>query len=134
MEKICNTCNKSLPIEMFYNNKSNRDGKMHDCKICRKEKIKSEKKYYPKQKLSQINLKADFLQLKGLSKEDYIMMYKLCESMGYDPKNDSKTIHEQFIEKWNIDLIRPLKVSKRNPRSITQYLYDGSINPDYKRS
>jgi alanyl-tRNA synthetase len=132
MEKKCYTCKKLLSIDFFYNNKLSKDGKLHDCKECRKQKSKSQKKYYPRQNLSEINRRGNFLQLKGTTKEDHEMMYELCESMGYDPKNDSKTIHEQFIEKWNIILTKPLRFKRRDHRSLTQYFYDGSINPKYK--
>lgn len=126
MEKICKTCKELLPIESFYNNKQSKDGKVGDCKDCRKQKYKLEKKYYPKQKLSQIDLKSNFLQLKGISKEDYVIMWELIKSIRYDITKD---IHQQFIDRHNL-----LTYKKRNPKAITKYLYDGSINTDYTRT
>lgn len=41
--KKCTSCKKILDIDLFYNNKSEKDGLSHECKECHKIKIR---KYY----------------------------------------------------------------------------------------
>lgn len=36
--KICKTCGRELPIEMFYKNPMSKDGHINSCKDCVREK------------------------------------------------------------------------------------------------
>ena len=136
MEKKCKTCNLRLPINNFYKNTSYNDGRYGDCIPCYniKRREYNRNRYNEPVEKHRYNDESRYLQLKGIKKEDYMMMYELCDAMGYDSKSDFKTIHEQFIEKWNNHLTEPLKVKEREKRSVSYYLSNGSINPEYDRS
>lgn len=119
MTNVCCACYQEKPIESFsISGKNQRRNKR--CKIC---VLTYKQKYPPKQKLDAPNY--SFLQLKGVVKEDYVMMYKLMLVMGFDVTKD---IHQQFIDRHNL-----LVYKKRESRSITKYLYDGTFNPNYDR-
>ena len=51
MEKRCSGCKDTLPLDQFYKNKTNEDGKSIYCKECTK---LNAKKYYQKKLLKQV--------------------------------------------------------------------------------
>jgi len=70
------------------------------------------------------------MRMSMVSKEDYRLMYEFLEGNGYDITKD---IHQQFLDKWNVGLKKPMKYKKRHSNSITSYLWNGEKNPEYKK-
>ena len=51
MKKLCTTCNKEKDLDLFYKNKSRKDGHSSWCKSCDKE---YNRKYYIKNKKKRV--------------------------------------------------------------------------------
>ena len=90
MEKICNKCNRLLPIESFSIARYCKDGRNYSCRECvsKAGKKQRETKIAP-------SLKQPY-KITHLTEEDVEGVYNLLETLGYDI---SKDIHQQFIEK-----------------------------------
>ena len=130
MEKIkCNACDVEKDITSFYKCKECRDGISKVCKMCKVKGLKSKKN---ENKIHQFNLdfrksEAKHYTLAGCTKDDYLEMYDIMEKMGYDfGKGD---IHQQFLDRHNPKLKKPMKYKKRDYNTENHFLPDGSVNP-----
>lgn len=121
--KICKACGKEKTPREFY--KITGDKYMSKCKRCFIDKVKipknEEKDYKKKGK--------DYLAMNGISKQDYLFMYKLMETwFNFDLRRD---IHEQCVERWekryNVSIVK----KTRDRLNKNFYLPDGSKNPKY---
>jgi hypothetical protein len=65
-----------------------------------------------------------------VSREDYLLMYEFLKGCGYDVTKD---INQQFLDKWNVGLKKPMKYKKRPSNSVNTYLWNGEPNPQYKK-
>jgi uncharacterized protein (DUF305 family) len=73
--------------------------------------------------------KTDRIIMAGVSKSDYMNMFKMLERMGYDI---SRPIDEQFIERALKHHQTVIKPSKRALKQINRFLPDGSDNPHWR--
>ena len=120
--KICKICFKKKTIENYYKTKSNKDGRMGVCKICR-----SDKKKIDYQRNKDISIPTNLVRLHRVSKKHYQVMYDLLKLLKYDIKDGD--IHQQFINKWNDEDVN-MKYKERPKNSQNAFLPDGSINPN----
>ena len=131
MEKIkCNACDVEKDITSFYKCKECRDGVSKVCKMCKNQGRPSRK---VKEKLHPFNQEfrrseKQHYTLAGCTQEDYLQMYDIMEKMGYDFFG-KKDIHQQFLDRHNPKLKKPMKYKKRDYNTENHFLPDGSVNP-----
>lgn len=58
--KTCTTCKTSKPLEDFYRDKNNPDGREYSCKICRQKAQKQSRSKYPRKDQREQNLKYSY--------------------------------------------------------------------------
>jgi hypothetical protein len=90
--KVCKACNVEKEIKCFSKQQGIGDGYAARCKKC-----KLEGNLIPKEKKERIEFRP--LTLAAPSIQDYILMYKLMEDIGYSLKED---IHIQFCTKYGL--------------------------------
>lgn len=84
---FCRICGTYLPETDFYKSKNSNWGIDTRCKL-----------HYGKKETDD---DMDYLKLDPLKEKDFIDTQKLLQKMGYKFGTD-KSIHEQFIEKWQL--------------------------------
>ena len=132
MEKECKICKVIRPFKDYYSCLQCSDGKLGVCKICKKAG-KTLRELNPKEHKFNVKWsKRDdiFMRMSMVTKEDYLLMYEFLKVCGYDTTKD---IAQQFIDKWNVGLKKPMKCKKRHSNSINSYLGNGEKNPEYKK-
>ena len=97
--KVCGACNKLKVITSFHRVGTKRLPRCKQCKL--------EGKFIPRSDKYNDANEIAYLRLFNTTKSDYIQMYELFESMGYDLKKD---IHTQFCEKYNLPVNNPKNV------------------------
>jgi hypothetical protein len=125
-KKVCRQCQIEKSIKNFYKVPKSNDGYRASCKLCNN-KITTKK---PKTDLDD-DTTDNFYKITRMTKDDYKLMYAMLKLMGYDINNGD--IHQQFLDKWNKDRVRPMKYKKRRADSLNLYLPDGSLNVDNKK-
>ena len=134
MEKECKICKVTKPLKDYHNCQKCGDGHLGICKVCKKsgKTIRDMKpKKQPKFNRMWSNFDDNFMKMKMVNKEDYRSMYEFLKGCGYDITKD---IHQQFIDKWNVEVKKkPIKYKKRGSNSINTYLWNGEPNPQYKK-
>ena len=68
-----------------------------------------------------------FFSLSGVRKEEYELMWELLKQMGYDVNKD---IHQQFIDRYNPTMKKPMKYRKRSKSEESQWFANGVRNLD----
>lgn len=127
--RICNACQIDKSIESFYRCKGCREGRMSICKTCKLQGKKSQKS---KEKLHPFNQEfrrseKQHYTLAGCTQEDYLQMYDIMRLMGYNLENGD--IAQQFLDRHNPKLKKPMKYKKREHNTENHFLPDGSVNP-----
>jgi ribosomal protein L35 len=132
MEKECKICKVIRPFKDYYSCLQCSDGKLGVCKICKKagKTIRGESGAQHKFNIKWSKRDDNFMRMSMVSKEDYRLMYEFLEGNGYDITKD---IHQQFLDKWNVVLKKPMKYKKRGSNSINSYLGNGQPNPEYRK-
>jgi hypothetical protein len=132
INKTCKVCGENRLIKYFWRNPQYADGFDSRCKICRREGRKQPKKgtrnnSTPKhlQSMQQI------IKLTFVTKDDFMCMWDTLEKMGYDIHNKDKSVHEQFVDKWNGITGSDMTYKKKTRPTVNLYLPDGSENPEY---
>lgn len=122
---ICNACLSEKDISSFYKCKECKDGVSKICKLCKIKGMKSQKSedYIHPFNLEFRRTEERHFSLAGCSKSDYEQMYQLLTRMGYDVEKD---IHQQFLDRYNPELDKPMKYKKRKGRP-SFFLPDGSV-------
>jgi hypothetical protein len=127
-KKICNACKIEKSIESFYRCKNCRGGKLPICKTCKQHGVKVNKDHivHP---FNQMWRQPDskFFSLSGVRKEEYELMWELLKQMGYDVNKD---IHQQFIDRYNPTMKKPMKYRKRSKSEESQWFANGVRNPN----
>lgn len=130
--KYCKACHQWKEIDEFWNNCGAKDGKEYRCKSCKKSGRMISR---PPRKETPIKKNNggihDFYSMGGVTKGDYMEMYRVLSLLGYDVTQSKKTIHEQFVDKLNKEKNLNLPYRKRTKKEISRFLFDGSINPEY---
>jgi hypothetical protein len=67
----------------------------------------------------------------GCTKKDYMDMWSLLAKMGYDVSGDID-IHQQFLDKHNVNEKSPMKYKKRIHGFESYILPNGEVNPESK--
>lgn len=129
--KTCKVCNINRLIKYFWKNAQYKDGYDSRCKICRGQGRKQNRNN-TRNKLTPKHLQSfeQMVNLRAVTKEDFMDMWKFLETIGYDVKSN-KSVHEQFVDKWNASDDAGLHYKNKNSHNVAMYLYDGSINPEY---
>lgn len=125
-KRICTVCNIEKSIESFYRCKGCRNGRVSICKICKQKGLKINKEHiiHPfNQMWRQPDTK--FFSLAGVRKQEYDIMWDLLKQMGYDTNKD---IHQQFLDRYNPHLEKPMKYKKRSMSDKSQWFADGTKN------
>jgi hypothetical protein len=127
--KICNACQIEKTIDSFYRCKGCHQGRATICKICKMQGKKSQK---VKETLHPFNQEfrrseKQHYTLAGCTLEDYLQMYDIMRLIGYDVEKGD--IPQQFLDRHNPNLKKPMKYKKRDYKTENHYLPDGSINP-----
>lgn len=114
-DKICKTCNLSLPLSNFDNDKKSRDKLRYSCKSCEKLITKSWKKSNP-DKVKLLNRKYKLKGTYGLTLEQYTQLldeqYGLC-AICKEPPSGANFLHVDHCHKTN--KIRGLLCTRCNP-------------------
>lgn len=125
----CNACGIEKQRTSFYRCQKCKDGIMKICKVCKMQGRPSQKlkeKPHPFNQEFRRSEKHHYT-LAGCTKEDYLQMYDLMRLMGYDfEKGDT---HQQFLDRHNPKLKKPMKYKKRDYNTENHFLPDGSVNP-----
>lgn len=130
--KTCKVCEKNRLIKYFWKNSQYKDGYDARCKICRIEGRKQPKKNISKKTTPKHLQNVDqIIKLTFLRKEDFMSMWEFLESMGYDIHNKEKSVHEQFIDKWNGLTNSNMTYTTKVRATVNMYLPNGDLNPEY---
>lgn len=133
MEKMkCNACQIEKNITSFYKCKDCKNGVIKICKSCKLKGIKSKRRddYIHPFNLNFRNDESSQISLANTTKEDYEQMYLVLKNMGYNINGD---IHQQFIDKFNLQTDEPMNYKPRKGRP-NFYIPDGDKvqkNPYY---
>ena len=130
--KVCKVCFVNRPIKQFSRNHLCREGRETRCSFCKKEgktQNRQSKKY--KQTPKHLQNVDQIMRLTFVRKEDFMSMWKFLESMGYDIHNEEKSVHEQFVDKWNGLTNSNMTYRTKVRATVNMYLPDGSENPKY---
>ena len=132
MEQECKICKITKPLNDFFGCKKCISGHLGVCKICKKsgKTIRGESGAQHKFNIKWAKRDDIFMRMSMVSKEDYRLMYEFLEGNGY---YITKDIHQQFLDKWNVGLKKPMKYKKRHSNSINSYIGNGEPNPEYKK-
>ena len=129
-KKICKTCEKEKSLESFYSCKNCITGRQGSCKMCvfqgRTAKKKEEGKIHPFNKEFRRSDES-YYNMAGTTKKDYDDMYDILAKIGYDVWGD---VHQQFLDKYNLNKKYPMKYKKRKYNTDNYYLPNGEINPE----
>jgi hypothetical protein len=130
-KKICKICEIEKTLESFYLCAKCRKGRMAICKICILDGRKSQ--YDKVHKFNQEFRKDEktHFSLAGCTPKDYMDMYEVLKGMGYDVEGD---VHQQFLDRHNVNEKTPMKYKKRKTNTDSHYLPDGSVNPKARKS
>jgi hypothetical protein len=129
--KICKVCGINRSIKMFSRNHLCKDGRESRCGICKKlgkKQIRNKSKY--KTTPPHLQSTDQIMRLSAVTKEDYMKMWELLSVMGYDIHGE-KSVHEQFIDKWNKISGHKINYRTKIRETTNMYLPDGSENPIY---
>ncbi len=132
MEKECKICKVTKPYNDFFGCKKCSTGCLGVCKVCKKagKTIRGESGKPPKFNIKWSKRNDNFMKMYVVGKEDYRLSYEFLKSSGYDITKD---IHQQFLDKWNVGLKKPMEYKKRPSNSINSYNWIGEKNPEYKK-
>lgn len=132
MEKQCKICEITKPLKEFFGCKKCSDGHLGVCKVCKKsgKTIREKNPKTPKFNIMWSKLDDNFMKMSMVNQDDYRQMYEFLARCGYDVTKD---IHQQFIDKWNVGVKKPLKYKKRGSNSINSYIWNGEPNPAYRK-
>ena len=132
MEQECKICKVTKPLNDFFGCKACISGHLGVCKVCKKsgKTIRGESGAQHKFNIKWSKRDDNFMRMSMVSKEDYRLMYEFLKGNGYDITKD---IHQQFLDKWNVGLKKPMKYKKRQINSINSYLWNGEKNPENEK-
>ena len=125
----CNACGIEKQKSSFYKGQKCKDGISKICKTCKlqgKHSQKIKEKPHPFNQEFRRSEKQHYT-LAGCTLEDYLQMYDIMEKMGYDFGKGN--IHQQFLDRHNPNLKKPMKYKKRDYNTENHFLPDGSVNP-----
>lgn len=129
MEKRkCNVCQIEKSIESYYRCKNCRDGRLSICKLCKIKGLKVNKDHiiHPFNQMWRMS-EERFFHMSRVTKQDYEMMWRFLEAMGYDINQD---IHKQLVDKINDQTNKPVKYRKKPVNRQAQWLPNGEKNPN----
>jgi hypothetical protein len=132
MEKFeCNACGIVKEKSSYAKCRLCKDGIIKICKTCKLQGKRSQKIENKTHTFNEQFRKSEtkHFSLAGCGKEDYLLMYQLLEIIGYDT---SKNIHQQFLDRHNAQLEKPMDYKKRKYDTDNFILPNGEINPQYK--
>jgi hypothetical protein len=130
MEKFeCNACGIVKQKTSFYKCAKCKDGISKICKTCKLQNRPSQKLKEKPHTFNQEFRRSEkhHYTLAGCTLEDYLQMYDLMKLMGYDVEKGN--IHQQFLDKYNPQLKKPMKYKQRDYNTENHFLPDGSVNP-----
>lgn len=128
--RICKACDIEKSLNDFHRCERCAQGRVSVCKIC-----KSKGRTVPKDyKTPLFNLEwrmsdDQYMRLHGASKDDFMTMYDIMRKCGYDPEGD---VNQQFLDKWNKGLKKPMKRKIRDYKNQNYYLPNGEKNPAWR--
>jgi hypothetical protein len=132
--KVCKVCLVNRPIKQFSRNHLCREGRETRCSFCKKEgKTQNRERKRDKETPKHLQTVDQIMRLTFVTKDDFKNMWDFLESIGYDVHNKEKSVHEQFVDKWNG--LTGSKMTYRNKvrGTVSMYLADGSLNPEYTK-
>ena len=107
-------------------------GRAGSCKMCVIQKKTTKKledgKIHPFNKEFRKSDAAHF-SMAGATKQHYEDMYEILSQMGYDLEKD---VHQQFLDRHNVNEKYPMKYKKRKYNTDNYYLPNGEVNPASK--
>lgn len=129
-KRICSVCKIEKSIDSYYRCKECKGGRNSICKLCKQKGLKVNKDHvlHPFNQMWR-QPEEKFFSLNGVKKEDYALMWNLLKKMGYDT-DKNKDVHQQFLDKHNRNLVKPMKYNKRALSDRSQWFADGTKNPD----
>ena len=131
-KKICKTCFQEKPMESYYSCKNCIGARAGSCKMCMVQKKTTKKleqgKIHPFNKEFRKSDAAHF-SMAGATKQHYEDMYEILSQMGYDLEKD---VHQQFLDRHNVNEKYPMKYKKRKYNTDNYYLPNGEVNPASK--
>jgi hypothetical protein len=129
--KICKACLIERPLTQFHKCKACKKQTVNVCKVCKSKGRTVPKDEYKKPKFNQKWSLTDdkLMRLHGASKEDYLLMYEIIRTLGYNPDGD---VNQQFLDKWNKGLKKPMKRKIRDYKNQNYYLSNGEKNPQWR--
>lgn len=127
--KICNACEIEKSLESFYRCKNCRQGRASICKVCKVQNKPSRKVKENPHPFNQEFRRSEkhHYTLAGCTLEDYLQMYEIMKSIGYDVEKGD--IAQQFLDRHNPYLKKPMKYKQRDYNTENHFLPDGSVNP-----
>jgi hypothetical protein len=132
MEKIkCNSCLIEKDLTSFYKSKQSKYGISKVCKLCKNQGRKSAKINTTIHPFNREFRKSEsnWYSMAGCTKKDYMDMWSLLAKMGYDV---SKDVHQQFLDKHNVNEKSPMKYKHRACNFVSYILPNGEVNPESK--
>jgi hypothetical protein len=136
--KKCRTCNLELPLDSYYNNSRNSDGKFSECVSCHKERYskwlktpkgKSYSRSKNKERYDKIKEDPDFIKKRKNRDKDYYARNRIKKLNAVKSYQKKKALEEELISLASEDIeksIQALKLSK----SLIDLLY----REDYPKS